>query len=178
MEPFIGEIRLFSLSFAPHGWAFCQGQTLLIAQNTALFSLLGTTYGGNGTSTFQLPDLRGRAVVGVGQGAGLSQYAPGEVAGAEAVTLDATQLPAHTHGVTATMPVSTSAGSTFNPASGYYASAGVEQYGAAANTATMASNLLSGTTVTAGGDQPHENRMPFLVLNYAIALGGVFPQRP
>jgi len=177
MEPFIGEIRLFSLNFAPRGWAFCQGQTLPIMQNTALFSLLGTRYGGNGTTTFQLPDLRGLAVVGMGQGAGLSPYVQGEVTGTETVTLNVTQLPAHTHGLTATMPVSTSAGSTFNPTSGYYASTDTEQYGTATTSVAMANNLLSGTTVAAGESQAHENRMPYLALNYAIALTGVFPPR-
>jgi microcystin-dependent protein len=172
-DPFIGEIALVPYNFEPRGWAFCNGQILSIAQNTALFSLLGTTYGGNGQTTFALPDLRGRVPMHVGssQGPGLSLYNLGEQGGAEAVTLLATQMPVHNH----LENVSSANGTSDNPANGILGknASGVPQYGAGPGNATMA----AGAIANAGGSQPHENRQPYLGLNYIIALQGIFPSR-
>ncbi|MBH8559026.1 phage tail protein [Hymenobacter negativus] len=171
MDPFVGEIRLLPYSYPPYGWALCNGAILPISQNTALFSLLGTRYGGNGTTTFALPDLRGRAMMGMS-----SNYPQGTVTGTESVTLNNTQLAAHNHTLAATVAVSTDAGTSTTPAGGYFASLG-SQYGDSGGGGNMAAGLLNGTSSSVGGNQPHENRMPFLTLNYCIALQGVFPQR-
>lgn len=177
MDPILGEIRLLPFNFAPRGWALCQGQTLSIAQNSALFALLGTQYGGDGRTTFGLPDLRGRAALGMGQGQGLSLYPLGTMTGTESVTLFTANLPAHTHPLSgATVPVSTAAGTTNSPAGGYFAPA-AGQYGDSGGGGNMAAGLLNGTSGSTGDGGAHENRMPFLVLNYCIALQGVFPQR-
>lgn len=163
-QPFLGEIRLGGWNFAPRGWAFCSGQLLPISQNTALFSLLGTTYGGNGQTTFALPDLRGRVAVGQGSGSGLSAVDLGEVGGVEQVTLLQTQMPAHTH------PVRAATGAqTTNRPTGAYVGAG-NSYSVSADTTLAAPD-------TAGGSSPHENRQPYLGLNYVIALAGIFPSR-
>ncbi len=169
-DPFLGQLMLVPYNFAPRGWAFCQGQILPIAQNTALFSLLGTTYGGNGQTTFALPDLRGRVPIGEGQGPGLSAYVLGEQGGAETHTLTVNEMPAHTHLVSA----DTSVGSSDKPGGKLPArnAAGVPQYGNTAN-AQMAAAMLS----NAGGSQPHSIMQPYLVLNWVIALQGVFPSR-
>jgi microcystin-dependent protein len=164
-EPFLGQIILFGGNFAPRGWAFCNGQLLAINQNTALFSLLGTTYGGNGQTTFALPDLRGRVPLHFGQGPGLSSYTEGQVGGAESVTLLATQMPAHTHSQPATAGDET----TNRPNAAVPARGGVY-----ANTPD-GSNLAA--TTSAGGGQPHTNLQPYLTLNYCIALEGIFPSR-
>jgi microcystin-dependent protein len=166
MEPFLGEIRLFPYNFAPRGWAFCNGQLLAISQNTALFSLLGTTYGGNGQTTFALPDLRGRFATSSGQGPGLSPRSLGEVAGAENVTLLQNQMPQHTHQLRATNGAATSS----RPSGRYPAAGGA--YADSADAAMAADELNP-----AGGSQPHENMPPYLVLNYCIALEGIFPSR-
>ena len=168
---YIGEIRLFPYNFAPRSWAFCNGQILSIAQNTALFSLLGTTYGGNGQTTFALPDLRSRVPVHSGQGPGLSNYDLGQSGGDEAVTLGAAELPNHTHLVTA------------HNNNGAYArpegrvpgrlSGGTTGYAAAGNGAVMSPATINPT----GGGQPHTNVQPYLTLNYYIALEGIFPSR-
>lgn len=170
MEPFLGEIRIFSFGLIPRGWAACNGQLLSIAQNSALFSLLGTQYGGDGRTNFALPDLRGRAGVHFGDFLG-APYALGQAAGSETVTLTTAQLPAHNHLAMAT----TMTANFFAPVSGIFASvdaaADFPIYGAA-------NNLLAidPSTVTAdGGGQPHENMQPFLVLNACIALQGIFP---
>jgi microcystin-dependent protein len=176
MDPFVGEIRLMPYTFAPMGWALCQGQLLAIQSNTALFSLLGTRYGGNGTTTFALPDLRGRAAIGMGQGAGLQPYQQGMAVGTENVTVLQTQLAPHSHSLTAPIPANGTRGTSNTPQGGFYALTSSEQYGTTANNGNMAT-LLSGTTSVVGGTQPHENRMPFIVLNYCIALQGIFPQR-
>lgn len=179
MDPFLGEIRLFGLAYEPKGWAFCDGRLLSISQNTALFSLLGVMYGGDGRSTFGLPDLRGRAAVGMGMGAGLSSYVQGELVGSENVTLLSAQMPMHAHTFSAQVPVSTRPATQTSPANSYFARTSQEQYGTDPQPSSlMANDLLSGTTNVAGGSQPHENRMPFLVMNYAIALQGVYPPRP
>jgi microcystin-dependent protein len=163
-SPFIGEIRLFGFHFQPVGWAFCRGQLLSIAQNTALFALLGTTYGGNGTTTFGLPNLQGRVAVGFGNGPGLSPVDLGEMAGAETVTLTSPQLPSHSH----TMTGATGAATTNRP-TGAFSGAG--------NLYSTTDNVAMGPTGATGGSQPHENRQPYLGLNYCIALQGIFPSR-
>ena len=166
-NPFLGEIRLLPFNFAPRGWAFCQGQLLPINQNTALFSLLGTTYGGNGTTNFALPDLRGRVAVSSGQGPGLSNYVLGEQAGEENHTLITTEIPAHTHSAACNGEDSNSA----NPTNHFPAS----QATGYSTTATAVMN--SGVIGLAGGSQPHNNLPPYLALNYCIALQGIFPSR-
>jgi len=168
MEPFLGQLMLVPYNFAPQGWAFCNGQIMSIAQNSALFSLLGTTYGGNGQTTFALPDLRGRVAVSSGQGPGLQNYSLGEVAGSESVTLISTQMPAHTHLVGASTGSAQATPDNAFPGS---------------DTSTQIYDLAASTTMNpqmiqpAGGSQPHENRQPYLVLNYIIALQGVYPSR-
>ncbi|HEX9994322.1 MAG TPA: tail fiber protein [Acidimicrobiales bacterium] len=166
-EPFLGEIRLFPYTFAPRGWAFCQGQLLSIAQNTALFSLLGVTYGGNGQTTFGLPDLRGRVAMSSGQGPGLSNYVLGETGGEETVTLLQNQMPMHNHMVNA----SSQASSASRP-SGQFPSAGGAYTGA-----TDGSLMNPSMIGAAGGSQPHDNMQPYLTLNYCIALEGIYPSR-
>ena len=171
-EPFIGEIRMFGGNFAPRGWALCHGQILSIAQNTALFSLLGTTYGGNGQTTFGLPDLRGRAPIGWGQGPGLSNRSLGEVGGVENVTLTAQQMPAHSHAANA----SGNSGNTNTPVGKVWSKdAGVQSatYTGNAPNGVMAANAIG----SAGGSQPHENMPPYMAMNYVIALEGIYPSR-
>lgn len=168
MDPFIGQIMLVGFNFAPNGWALCNGQLLSIAQNTTLFSLLGTTYGGNGQTTFALPDLRGRVPVGAGQGPGLQNYELGEFSGQETVTLTTNQMPTHSHAVSA----NAARGGVFTPVHNFLGS------GDLYNPATDGSTMNPGMIVQAGGSQPHENRQPFLGLNYIIALVGIYPSRP
>jgi len=167
-EPFLGMIAIYPYSFAPRGWAFCQGQILPIAQNTALFSLLGTTFGGNGQTTFALPDLRGRFPNSSGQGPGLSSYDLGQVGGTESITLTINQLPAHGHPVAPA--ASTNAPTASKPTNNYPAAGSF--YDAATN-AAMAT-FQSGP---AGGNQPAGMMNPYLTLNYCIALEGIFPSR-
>ena len=172
--PYVGEIRPFPYNFAPRGWAFCQGQILPISQNTALFSLLGTYYGGNGQTNFALPDLRGRLAVSSGQGPGLSNYVIGEQTGVESVTLVVSNLPAHSH-----VPQCTSAmAGQPSPTGNVWAADGAgitSEYGApdANHPAPMSPQAISNT----GGNQPHTNLMPYLALNYCISLQGVYPAR-
>ncbi|MBO2010987.1 phage tail protein [Hymenobacter negativus] len=178
MDPFLGEIRLMAINFPPRGWAFCQGQLIPISQNTALFSLLGTQYGGDGRTSFALPDLRGRAALGVGQGPGTSNYTQGEVTGTEGVTLLTTQMPAHMHAVKGTVAANSALGTVSTPVNGYLAAASSAQYSEnPGGGQPMAADLVTGQTAATGSGQSHENRMPFLALNYCIALQGVFPQR-
>ena len=167
-DPFVAEIRIFPFNFPPKGWAFCDGQILPLSQNTALFSLLGTTYGGNGKSNFALPDLQGRAPMHPGQGPGLSLHDLGETGGSETVTLLESEIPAHAH----SMRVSAEDGNSVNPG-GHYLGIGNNIYATAANLEAMAPQSL----VPAGGDQPHNNLMPYLTLSFCIALQGVFPPR-
>jgi microcystin-dependent protein len=164
-EPYVGEIRLFAGNFAPLGWAFCDGQVLAIAQSEVLFNLIGTTYGGDGQSTFQLPDLRGR--VPVHQGAG---YVQGESGGQETVTLSAAQLPAHGHAMYAS---TAAASATQGPTGVLASSAAMRLYGSGAPNMAMDANAMS----QVGGNQPHENMPPFVALNYIISLFGVFPSQ-
>ena len=169
-QPFIGQIMIGGFNFPPQGWAFCNGQLMPISQNTALFSLLGTTFGGNGTTTFALPDLRGRIPVHNGQGTGLSNYNLGDTAGVETVTLTPDQLPAHTHAAQATTAIGNTAGRSGTV---WAKPAGNDNiYSSAAP-----SQVLSGNAVGPVGGQPHENRQPLLALNYCIALFGIFPSR-
>lgn len=169
MEPFLGQLVLVPYDFAPTGWALCNGQLLPIAENQALFALLGTTYGGDGVTTFALPDLRGRVPVSSGQGPGLSSYIVGETYGAESVTLNTSQIPSHTH------PVNCDSvkGKAAEPTGRYPGEASTKIYAGNAN-AQMNAGMIGGT----GGGAPHENRQPSLVLNWIIALQGVFPSRP
>jgi len=166
--PFIGEIYLVPYNFPPRGFAFCNGQIMSIAQNTALFSLLGTTYGGNGTTTFALPDLRGRTPIGAGQGPGLSLRDLGEVAGEAAVALIASEMPAHAHTVT----TSSAPADRSNARGNHLAVPPDPVYSSAAANTSLANALLP-----AGLGQPHNNLSPYLVLNFVIALQGVFPAR-
>lgn len=190
MEGTIGEIRMFAGTFAPRSWAFCQGQLLSISQNTALFSILGTTYGGNGQTTFALPDLRGRSPIGAGPaGPGLSPISLGEVSGTETVTLLTTQMPAHNHTATATVTGTVAPGccddNGNNDSPGgnrpAIAPAGTQVYSNAAADAAMATTNINATaTVTigiAGNSQPVPIRNPYLGMNYIICLEGIFPSR-
>ena len=171
-DPYLGELRLFPYTFAPRSWAFCQGQILSIAQNTALFSLLGTTYGGNGQTTFALPDLRGRFPMSSGQGPGLPNYTLGQVAGQPSVTLSPNEMPAHAH---ATGVNAASAATTKNPNNAIPAfTAAGSSYGTAADL-TMSPSMVN--VGIAGGSQPHDNMPPYLTLNWCIALEGIFPSR-
>jgi microcystin-dependent protein len=171
-EPFIGEIVMFGGNFAPRSWAFCDGQLLSIAQNTALFSSLGTTYGGDGRTTFGLPDLRGRVPIGPRNGPGLSSYALGQRGGAETVTLTANQMPSHNHAAAAAGP----AGNSNDAIGNIWADdAGVSSatYSSAAAAGTMRGDAIG----NAGGNQAHENRQPYLAVNFIICLQGIFPSR-
>lgn len=168
-DPFVAEIRIFPFNFAPRGWAWCDGQLMPLSQNTALFSLLGTTYGGDGKSTFALPDLQGRAPMHPGQGPGLSLHDLGETGGAETVTLLESETPAHSHTVRGSSLVSDSpapAGNTLARFPDAY------QTGAAGLVPMAAESLPP-----AGGDAPHNNLMPYLTFYFCIALQGVYPPR-
>lgn len=172
-QQFVGEIRLFPYNFAPKGWAFCLGQILPIQQNTPLFSLIGTTYGGNGTTNFALPDMRGRALVGSGTGHG-GTYAVGEQAGTENVTLFSLQMPRHNH----MWAVTRDTGDTALPGGNYFAgSRSGGQPAAAYGVPGMPVPLAPSTIGITGGSQPHYNMQPFTTLCYCIALYGVFPSR-
>jgi microcystin-dependent protein len=175
-QPFLGEIRVFPWDWAPRNWMICEGQLLSIALNTALFSLLGTTYGGNGQTTFALPDFRGRASNHHGQGPGLSSYALGEQAGVETVTLTANETPMHTH-----LWKAMSTDATVNPPKDAYLARILRPANAGYlnGYATPGGNpvTLGNTPSNAGGSQPHENMQPYLVMNYCIAVAGLFPSR-
>jgi microcystin-dependent protein len=172
-SPFLAEVRIFPTNFAPTGWAFCNGQIIPLSQNTALFALLGTVYGGDGKSTFALPDLQDRAPMHPGfQPPGLSTRLLGEMGGSETVTLLPSEIPTHSH----TLRVSTSDANSNAPTGQLAASAiGVGMYAAPSAPLTQLNPM---TLPPAGGNQPHNNMMPALVLNFCIAMQGVFPQRP
>lgn len=191
-DQFVAEIRWFPFNFPPKGWAFCAGQLLPINQNTALFSLLGTIYGGDGRTNFALPNLQGRVPIGFGQGPGLTNRDQGEIGGADTVTVDATTMPQHTHGISATVAAkaTAAAGNQQSPALNVPAveAAGVTAtYSNAGPTADMRANSIAfGGTATpqpaggagqGGAANAHENRQPYLTLNYCIALQGVYPSR-
>ena len=168
MDPFVAEIRIYPFNFAPKGWAWCDGQLLPLSQNTALFSLLGTFYGGDGKSTFALPDLQGRLPMHPGQGPGLSQHFLGEEGGSETVTLLESEIPAHSHALVASL----SDGLFTQPAGQLFAQGvGVNVWATGSPNTTLSPSALA----PAGGDQPHNNLMPYLTLYFAIALQGVFP---
>jgi microcystin-dependent protein len=199
-SPFLGQIQTFGFNFAPRGWALCQGQTLAISQNTALFSLLGTFYGGNGQTTFQLPNLGGRTMIGQGQAPGLSAYTIGEVGGAEQITLISSQMPSHTHTATVTPHTHTSTATSTLYAEGLpgdKANPTNRLLGGLANlykdpdpTQNLALNAQSIVTTVAidpatvtvtngaaGGSTPIDIRSPYLCVNVSIALQGIFPSR-
>ena len=168
MDPFIGEIRMFGASFAPQGWALCDGQTLAVSQYGALFRLIGTTYGGDGVTTFNLPDLRSRLPLHQGQGPGLSPRALGENGGAETVTLTSQQLAGHTHALSARSILGTAA----NPEGQVLAQTrNVDLYMDDVPVVPMATSAVS----VQGNSQPHDNLMPFLCVNFIIALDGIYP---
>ena len=179
-EPFIGQITMFAGNFAPRSWAFCDGQLLPINQNQALFSILGTTYGGDGRTTFALPDLRGRVAVGEGQGPGLSNYSLGQRGGQQSVTITQSNMPSHTHTATSVANAVAPAGNSNDAANNFWADdAGVSSgtYHTGPASATMNAGAIATTVNPAGGGQGHENRQPHLAVNYIIALFGVFPSR-
>lgn len=170
MEPYLSEIMLVGFNFPPRGWAFCDGQLLPIAQNQSLFSLLGTTFGGDGRTTFALPDLRGRVSVHPGQGSGLPNYSLGQKGGENNVTLNISQIPSHSH----SLMVNNSAGNSSNPEENFIASnaEGINHY---SNTNNAKANNFS--IANAGGNQSHNNMQPYLGINHCIALQGLFPSR-
>ncbi len=178
-EPYLGEISLGGWNFAPHGFALCNGQLLPISQNTALFSLLGTDFGGDGQSTFALPDLRGRVPVHMGQGPGLSSYNIGQAGGAETVTLTLGQLPSHNH----YMYVNSGGPTTSNPGGAFLASGPYTGSGPNAtelklyNPGNNGAQLNSSAIDNAGGNQGHSNIQPFLAVTYVIAMQGIYPSR-
>ena len=168
-DPFVAEIRIFGFQFAPKGWAFCNGQILPISQNTALFSLLGTTYGGDGKSTFALPDMQGNAPMHPGQGPGLSLHDLGETGGTQFVTLLESEMPAHSHGFQGDED-----DASFKTPKDMFLGGGNQMY---LKPPAVNTNLALQAIAPAGGSLPHNNMQPFLTLNFCIALQGVFPPR-
>lgn len=203
MEGTIGEIRLFASNFAPRTWAYCAGQTVALRSNVALYSILGTTYGGDGTNTFMLPDLQGRVAVGTGQGAGLSAYSLGEKTGTETVTLTINEMPAHTHAAMAQPGIGASAnvnllavnssGGASTPGGNFIgedsSGQGFTSYASSGTPAAMDPRSIQIANVQAnvntmivqlggtGSNQPHNNLQPYTALNYVICMNGVFPYR-
>ena len=174
MDGYIAEIRWFAGNFAPRGWAFCQGQLLPIAQNTALFSLLGTTYGGNGQTTFSLPDLRGRIAEGTGQGPGLPFVDLGEMAGEPTHTLTTNELPSHNHSVHVNDNITGSVPS----ANGAFLSSKTESAEKTSASGLSSDAILNPNSIAiTGGSQPHENMQPYLGMNYIICMEGIYPSR-
>jgi microcystin-dependent protein len=181
-SPFIGEVRPFGFNFNPRGWAFCQGQLLSISQNTALFALLGTTYGGDGRTNFALPDFRGRVPLGMGLGPGLPDYAQGQSGGAASLTLLPANLPPHTHVIsgTAALPAHGNAGSSDNPVNNVPSgSSTAENFSPVSSAdASLGGTTASLTPQPAGSGLPFDKMPPYLAINLCIALQGIFPQRP
>ena len=174
MDPFLGEIRIVAFNFAPVGWARCDGQLIAISQNTALFAVLGTTYGGNGTSTFALPNFQGATPVGFGQASSGAQFYLGQTGGQDAVTLLESEMPSHVHAVMAT----SSAPTDGDPSGAVLATPGTQQQAIYATTASATTPGAAQAISASGGGGPHNNRQPFLTLTFIIALQGVFPPRP
>ena len=168
-QPYVGEIRLFGGNFAPVGWNFCDGSILSISQYNALFQLIGTTYGGNGQTTFAVPDLRGRVPVHVGQGAGLQNYVLGQIGGSETVTLNASQVALHSHGALGSVGAASA-----TPQNATWGNSGINThiFGPSANSAMNPASVAA-----AGGNQPHDNLTPFQVVSFIISLFGVFPSQ-
>ncbi len=171
-DPFVAEIRIFPFNFAPTGWAFCDGQLMPLSQNTALFALLGTTYGGNGKSNFALPDMQGNVPMHPGQGKGLSLYDLGQTGGSETVTLLESEMPVHNHGMTA-FTAAPADSNNLGPDTAFSIAQGGTPYQAASN-GQAAPQVIA----PQGGSLPHNNMMPYLTLNFCIALQGIFPPRP
>lgn len=180
-EPFIGEIKILGFNFAPRGYATCQGQLMSIAQNTALFALIGTYYGGDGQVTFALPDLQGRVPIGQGQGAGLPLYTIGETGGSPSLTLLTQNLPAHVHpgaGISVNIPVSTSGPDVPSPDGAFLSDRGVEVYSSIATAGkNYGAPTVSGNTGITGSSIPLDIMNPYLTINYSIATEGIFPSR-
>ncbi|HXM47818.1 MAG TPA: tail fiber protein [Pyrinomonadaceae bacterium] len=174
-DPFVAEIRIFPFNFAPTGWAFCNGQLLPISQNTALFSLLGTTYGGDGKSNFALPDLQGSVPIQQGQGKGLSLYDLGQTSGSETITLLQTEISAHNHFIRAHNGDNADAQ---NPSPNTSLARSANGFAYQTNTSANLTQLAFQALTLAGGGLPHNNLMPYLALNFCIAMQGVFPPRP
>lgn len=172
-DPFVAEIRIFPFNFAPKGWAWCDGQLLPLSQNTALFSLLGTTYGGDGKSNFALPDLQGRAPMHPGQGPGLSLHDLGEMGGSETVTLLESEVPSHSHGMNGTAGIANQNSPSGNLFGRPFGGGSRFRTAAGASVVPMAAEAVA----PAGGDQPHNNLQPYLTFYFNIALQGVFPPR-
>jgi microcystin-dependent protein len=180
MDPFLGEVRAFPFSVIPNGWAACNGQLMPIAQNTALFALLGTMYGGDGKTTFGLPDLQGSVVIGFGQGPGLTDYDEGNMVGSEMVTLYTNEIPLHNHQPAGAISPS-GAGMHSTPAQGDQLSRYTVSNAPAqgwSNTGSPQAQLAPQMILPAGGGLPHQNMQPYLTLQYCIALRGIFPPRP
>jgi microcystin-dependent protein len=167
-EPYLGEIRMVGFNFNPQGWQLCQGQLLSISEYTALFSLLGTSYGGNGTTNFALPDLRGRIPMHQGSGS-TGTYGFAEQGGSETVTLTTGEMPQHNHLLNA----QSGSGNQASPSLGYFAGSDLDQFSSASPTTTMSNSLVA----INGGSQPHDNMSPFLCVNFVIAMEGVYPSR-
>jgi microcystin-dependent protein len=179
MEGMIGEIRLFAGTFAPKNWSYCNGAIINIASNTALFSILGVTYGGNGTTNFALPNLNGRVAIGAGQGPGLSVYALGQAAGVPNVTLTVDQMAVHTHAATGTYaPLANAAGSDeTNPGGERLGKSTVGDIYSTDSDGVMARSNGNVVLAPDGGNQPHSNQQPYLGMNYVICMYGIFPSR-
>ena len=173
-DQYIGEIRIFGFNFEPYNWAFCNGQLIPVKQNPALFSLLGTTYGGNGTTTFGLPNFQGCRPVMFGQGTGLSPYALGQTGGVPIVQLNATQIPPHSHAASAYVGAGGQSPGTTTVWSDP-SERGVNAYAPSGPGSNV--QMSSGIATSIGGGQPHNNLQPYLTLNFCIALAGIFPQR-
>jgi microcystin-dependent protein len=173
-DPFVAEIRIFPFNFPPKGWAFCDGQLLPLSQNTALFSLLGTTYGGDGKSTFALPDMQGNAPMQPGQGQGLSLRDLGEQSGVESITLLVSEIPVHTH----SMLASPDPADNNVPNAAKCLANSQKEFGYQSTTNSNIVNMAFQALPPAGGGLPHNNMQPYLTLNFCIALQGVFPARP
>ena len=174
MDPFLGEIRMFGGNFAPVSWALCNGQLLSISQNSALFSILGTTFGGDGIQTFGLPDLRGRVPLHFGQGPGLSSYQLGQASGSESVSLLVTQMPAHNHALQANSNIGDNPSPIGNLSAVVDDSSG---RGLNAYSSTPSGTMSNAAITNAGGSQPHPNMQPYLCVNFIIALQGIYPTR-